>query len=442
MSDWKNVRIGDFLFERKGKFSPDDDKVKNLQRIVKIDFDGNIHLDYKKSRTRMILIKDGDFVISGINVAKGAMAVYRGDTDVTATIHYSSYWFDTNLLDIEYFEWFLRSDEFQFLLKKQVKGGIKTEIKAKHLLPLRIDLPDLKTQKEIIQKINKHQSKISLLRLNIESQSEKIEMLRGRFFQDAITGKLSKDWRVKKIEIESASKLLEKIKLAKKELVNKKIIKKRKSLPKLLKEEIQFQIPKNWIWVRLGELLESIDYGTSEKAKKDEPGVPVLAMGNIQNNKVILNNTKFLDQRSKDLPRLYLKKNDLLFNRTNSYELVGKSAVFVGEDNSYTFASYLIRLRFVRNLISAEYINVVLNSDWFKHHVINPKIVQQTGQANFNGTKLQKSPIPLPPYSEQIEISKKISRLENFLVSIDCRNQQNLKNIDLLEQEIINNIFK
>ena len=86
----------------------------------------------------MIIVMPHDLVISGINVAKGAIAVHQGDKPIAATIHYSSYTFDKTKIDIEYFKRFLQSPSFVETLQAQVKGGIKTEIKPKQFLPLMI----------------------------------------------------------------------------------------------------------------------------------------------------------------------------------------------------------------------------------------------------------------------------------------------------------------
>ena len=118
----KTTRIGQFLFEREGKYKPNAIELNGLNRIDKIDFSGNFYIAQKSSNTNMILIKPGDLVISGINVAKGAMAIYQGHEDVTATVHYSSYTFDEGQIDVEYFKRFLKSPEFVRLLKEQVKG--------------------------------------------------------------------------------------------------------------------------------------------------------------------------------------------------------------------------------------------------------------------------------------------------------------------------------
>ena len=193
MTQWKKVKIGDFLTEREGRFKPDDKTIANYQRLDKIDFSGTIHLSTKPTKTDMILVHPGDLVISGINVAKGAITVYQGKQPVCATIHYSSYTFNPTLVDLDYFKYFVKSPAFVEALKQQVKGGIKTEIKPKHLLPLEISIPNLPEQKRIVSEISENLNKIEQLTTEIESQKSYIKQLRQNILQDAIEGKLTAD---------------------------------------------------------------------------------------------------------------------------------------------------------------------------------------------------------------------------------------------------------
>jgi type I restriction enzyme S subunit len=160
MAEWKKTTISEFLIERAGTYKPNEPEVTKLKRLDKIDFSGGMYFSNKSSKTNMIVAKKGDLVISGINVAKGALSVYDGEEDITATIHYSSYEFDDNKIDVDYFRRFLKSPKFIQLLKDQVKGGIKTEIKPKHILPLKIDLPDLDTQKSIVHFFKRTENEI------------------------------------------------------------------------------------------------------------------------------------------------------------------------------------------------------------------------------------------------------------------------------------------
>ena len=195
MGKWKNVRIGEFLTERQGRYKPDDNAIVTYKRLDKIDFSGTIHISEKPSKTDMIIVQPGDLVISGTNVAKGAIAVYQGVEPVTATIHYSSYIFDDSVVDLEYFKYFVKSPAFIETLKKQAKGGIKTEIKSKVFLPLEISLPDLPTQKQIVKRISVNLKRVNELAKEIETQKEYAKQLRRNILQDAIEGKLTADWR-------------------------------------------------------------------------------------------------------------------------------------------------------------------------------------------------------------------------------------------------------
>ena len=125
---------------------------------------------------------------------------------------------------------------------------------------------------------------------------------------------------------------------------------------------------------------------------------------------------KYVAGNIADLPRLFLNNRDILFNRTNSYELVGKAGIFLGVNGRFTFASYLIRLRTCVGVMP-EYVNIVLNSPFFRLTQIEPEITQQNGQANFNGTKLRQTLIPLPPEAEQRRI---VATVAELMTTCDC----------------------
>ncbi|WP_275403766.1 restriction endonuclease subunit S [Bacillus paranthracis] len=97
-------------------------------------------------------------------------------------------------------------------------------------------------------------------------------------------------------------------------------------------------------------------------------------------------------------------------------------------DDEFTFASYLIRLRLMEKYVDNGYINYVINSNWYRISQIEPGIVQQNGQANFNGTKLKNTLIPLPPLNEQKRIVKRIDQLMTL-----CDELEN--NINVFKQE-------
>lgn len=217
------------------------------------------------------------------------------------------------------------------------------------------------------------------------------------------------------------SELLKEIDSEKQRLVKEKIIKSPKPVSSISQGGEPFQVPENWRWVRIAELAESIDYGTSQKTCDDSSLIPVYRMGNIVDGQLIDEGFKYIAPDIDELPYLFLKPNDILFNRTNSYELVGKSARYTGSANQATFASYLIRIRLFDALLNPTFISQAMNAPYFRSTQIEPEIVQQCGQANFNGTKLSLCLIPLPPLPEQHRI---VARIEQLMALCDTVDQK------------------
>ena len=194
-------------------------------------------------------------------------------------------------------------------------------------------------------------------------------------------------------------------------LVQRKIIRREKPLAKIGADEPPFDIPLHWRWKRIGEVALFTQYGTSTKSIPSEQGVPVLTMGNIQDGAVVWGNEKKTPATSEEFPALFLKKFDLLYNRTNSAELVGKTGIYLGEDDCKTFASYLIRVQLSKISSSPRYVNLAINAPVFRETQIVPLIKKQTGQANVNGTALKNMLVPVPPLTEQHRIVAKVDVL-------------------------------
>jgi type I restriction enzyme S subunit len=251
----------------------------------------------------------------------------------------------------------------------------------------------------------------------LTTRPEHIHQLRQTILNLAIRGKLvPQDTRD-----ESASKLLHRIEAEKTRFIEDGTIRKEKPLPPLPEVELPFVIPVNWRWVRIGTLSLMIEYGTSVKSDHYEDGVPVLKMGDIQDGRVLLGGQKRVSRAIEDLPQLFLKHFDLLYNRTNSADLVGKTGIYMGEDDAYTFASYLIRIRFITHLTSPVYTNIAMNAPYFRETQIMPELKQQCGQANVNGTKLKSMIIPVPPLAEQHRIVAKVNELMALCDQMEAR---------------------
>jgi type I restriction enzyme, S subunit len=199
------------------------------------------------------------------------------------------------------------------------------------------------------------------------------------------------------------------------------------------------ELPEGWGWSTVEQMSSLVEYGSSTKTSEDSSGVPVLRMGNIVEGEVRLDGLKYLPVHHDEFPKLLLKPGDLLFNRTNSPELVGKTAVFADSPKKCSFASYLIRVRLVDGAVPkflAAYINSSYGRNWVKSVV-----TQQVGQANVNGTKLQALSVPLPPEAEQHRIMAEVERRLSLLRETEAQVDTNLQRAERLRQSILARSF-
>ena len=150
-----------------------------------------------------------------------------------------------------------------------------------------------------------------------------------------------------------------------------------------------------WADAKLGDFILDDCYGTSEKTTDDPTGVPILRMGNIQNGELTVGALKYLHIRPSERAKLILREGDLLVNRTNSADLVGKCAVF-GLEGDFGFASYLIRLRLDLMKADPYLVSAYINSPHGREYMFRER-KQMTGQANVNARKLRALPVALPP---------------------------------------------
>ncbi|MCI6139754.1 restriction endonuclease subunit S [Clostridium sp.] len=170
---------------------------------------------------------------------------------------------------------------------------------------------------------------------------------------------------------------------------------------KCIEDEIPFELPDGWAWARIFSITEDLPYGTVKKSMQTGL-VAVLRMGNIQSGEIDYSDLVYSSDID-DIKKYTLVKNDLLFNRTNSAEWVGKTAIYRGNMPAI-YAGYLIR---VRAFIDSEYLNVVMNSSYAKAYCNSVK-TDGVNQSNINAQKLGNFLVPIPSLVEQKRISSSI----------------------------------
>jgi restriction endonuclease S subunit len=166
--------------------------------------------------------------------------------------------------------------------------------------------------------------------------------------------------------------------------------------------------------VPLGEIISHIQYGTSGKANIDSTGVPILRMGNIQNGYLDTTGLKYIELPEREIQKYSLNEGDILFNRTNSLEKVGKAAVFKRLKGRWV---YLIRLIIDKNKAVPEYVNGLINSRLGREFILRTAR-RAIGMVNINAKEIQKFEIPLTSLNVQKSLIQKIETVRSYALEI------------------------
>ena len=231
---------------------------------------------------------------------------------------------------------------------------------------------------------------------------------------------------------EPASVLLERIRAEKEQLIKDKKLKREKKDSQPI-DEAPFELPEGWVWCRLKEVTTELKYGTSEKSSL-EGKIPVLRMGNITTNGTIDYSNIVFSSNEEDIKEFLLTKGNLVFNRTNSSDLVGKTAIYRGEMHAI-FAGYLIKIALLR--VNPEYTNLVMNSSYYRKWCYSVKS-DAVNQSNINAEKLSNLLISLPPLAEQHRIVQKIEQPFTLVDTIENLKEQLKSDVKRAKNQVLN----
>ena len=340
------------------------------------------------SRARRV-VHTGDVMVSTTRPNLNAVALVDGQYDgQVCSTGICVLRPDRDRLDPGYLYLYVRTDDFVDSVSGKTQGAMYPAITDKQVLDQDIPLPPLADQKRIVRILNGQLAAIERAKKAAEQRLEAARALREAFVLRAFRTSSTCPW------------------------------------------------PKR----TLLELCEGKgQYGTSKKSNFNGVGVPVLGMGNIREGRVAWDDIKHTELSASELVKFRLRRGDLLFNRTNSAELVGKSAVY-NDHVDAGFASYLIRFKIHPEWADSRFVCTYINSPQGRTF-IRDNLAQAVGQANISASTMHGMLVPTPPLQQQIELSDLLEVVDSETFRLRSAMQSDIWDLDSTTAALLRRAF-
>lgn len=358
---------------------------------------------FEESELSKYLLQKGDLLIcEGGDVGRSSVWEHNIEMYYQNALHRVRFYQNINSY---FYKYLIECYKEIGIIDRFSKGVTIKHLVQSSLNEMWLPLPPLAEQKRIVAKIEE-----LLPYIDRYGQAwNKLEQFNSRFPEDmkkallqyAIQGKLVEQ----RPEEGTGEELFAQIQAEKQRLIQAGKIKKEKPLPEITEDEVPFEIPESWKWVRWGTLSESIQYGYNAPAQSFGR-IKMVRISDIQDGKVIWESVPFCNIHETEIADYILKKNDILFARTGG--TVGKSYLVKDVPEESIYAGYLIRTRYSKSLCP-EYMKYFMESALYWTQLKNGTIA--TAQPNCNGKTLAKMLLPLPPLAEQKRIVDKLEQL-------------------------------
>ena len=412
-------------------------KIYGQEQVIRGDpFYGDYYIDEERYEAlKSCAVKPGDILISLVGTIGKVLVLPSGIEPGIINPRLVKLSLEKKLINTDYIKAYLESSVVRNYLSRLSHGGTMDILNLTILKALPITLPPLNEQHRIVAKIEALKARSARVKESLSTIPALLDQFRQSVLAAAFRGDLTAEWRSQNSNVEPAYQIVD------------NIFSKRKSkatttaqIQKLHEiysyEEESSLLPDTWKYVTLEKLCDSFQYGTSTKSI-GLGKVAVLRMGNLQNGEIKWDDLVYTSDDN-EIEKYKLKPGDVLFNRTNSPELVGKTSIYRGEYPAI-YAGYLIKINNYIELDS-EYLNYCLNTTYAKNYCWRVK-TDGVSQSNINAQKLGKFEIPLCSIDEQKEIVRRVKALLHTSKIISQQYQQTKDDINQLDQSILSQAF-
>lgn len=392
---------------------------------------------YDGTLPERVRVKNGDllFAWSGTPGTSFGAHIWNGG-DAWLNQHIFKVSFDHRLFDKTFLKYAINRNLDRYIAQAHGGAGLAHITKGMFETST-LQIAPLSEQKRIALRFEDLLAKFRNSQEHVTSISAFLRRFRQSVLSAACSGRLTADWRESHDDAQGTTFRLRQI--CERRLKAELSAKRRETTEDLysaIEENVSDTLPQGWAFTYLNKLAQSFDYGTSSKSAK-EGKVPVLRMGNIQGGSIDWGDLVFTSD-AEEIEKYALEPNTVLFNRTNSPELVGKTAIYRGERPAI-FAGYLIRINAVPEL-DPEYLNLCLNSPAAREFCSRVK-TDGVSQSNINAQKLGMFEVPFCSLAEQKEIVRRVNGLFMLADKIETRYKVVQQQVNRLPQSILAKAF-
>ena len=425
---WRTVRLGElvenFSVRAKdvgGAEGLDFYGVSNEEGIIKTKYAAEDKAeDYK-------IIEKGCFAYNPYRVNVGSIGLVSDETRGLISPAYVIFKPKPKSIIPELLFKFLKSAEGLRQIIFYARGTVRQALRFEDLCNIEISIPDYSEQQGLYNKLINSQKSSNILDAELKNQLELLKNLRQQLLQDAVQGKLVKQDPID----QPASELLKKIKAEKEKLIAEKKFKKETELPPIKPEEIPFEIPENWNWCRLNDIISILGDGLHGTPNYDSNGAYYFINGNnLINGKIeIKENTKKVSESE------YLKHRKILISNTVFVSIngtLGNLAYYNGEKIILGKSACYFNLH---PEILREYIGIYIKSSYFLKYAVD--VASETTIKNVSLKSMRLLPVPFPPLAEQNRIVKKLDELMQNCNKLEASIKQSESQNEKLLQQVL-----
>jgi type I restriction enzyme S subunit len=356
-------------------------------------------------------------------------------------------------IDTKYVLYYLGSPLCTNMIRTFDNGTAQPNLSGKDLGRFEFPVPPYREQLRIVAKIEELLSELDKGVENLKTALAQLNVYRQASLIHAFGGMLTAQWRKEnKDKCENGNRLLSRIKRDREVNHQARITewyatngenggkpRPPKAFAPLDGQDMDElpTLPDSGIWEKLGWMTCGVEYGTATKSS-ESGSVPVLRMGNIQNAKLDWSDLVYTSDEE-EIRKYSLREGDVLFNRTNSPELVGKTAIYRGERPA-VFAGYLIRVNQIPSIVDSQYLNLFLSSHIARKQGNRVK-TDGVNQSNINGGKLSNYPFPFCSLAEQREIVRLLDEKLSVVDQMEKDANIQIQKADSLRQSILRKAF-